>query len=401
MSGVRPVVTCSLLVEARVHAKLAVITLGKSVLHRLIHLKGLFVKSTHSSIVMVMLSGLIAYQAGAGDDKALDAFVKLEDEMRSAVLDYHDAIEEIRKGQRAGTVIPKDKLPPDGRLEVLAKMDKLVAHAGGHAGSIAVQTFLWALEIEPPPMMRRFATLVKDFPDEPSLVEALEYAPYMASQEAYDKKWADLLGALASSSAKRDVRQRAALAQGKVLLQAGKLADAKSVLSSLAAKDADAEVAEEAKGFLFEIEFLQVGMPAPHFETKTLDGQTLTLRQLRGNVVLLDFWASWCASCIAEIPNLRGAVSQFTGQPVEFVTISLDDDRQAALRTIVRLRAPGIHTWDAAGSENPIAKLYNVHSLPTWYLVDKNGIIRARDPHGEKLVPAIKAALQPQPKTSG
>ena len=83
------------------------------------------------------------------------------------------------------------------------------------------------------------------------------------------------------------------------------------------------------------------------------------------------------------------------GKPFEIVNVSLDDAKTEVVTLTESAKFPGIHTWDEKGPENPIAELYNAHRLPTWYLIDGRGIIRARDPFGDKLVPAIESIVAP------
>ena len=97
---------------------------------------------------------------------------------------------------------------------------------------------------------------------------------------------------------------------------------------------------------------------------------------------------------MGEIPHLRAAVSRLKGKPFEILAISLDDDRAPLVDMITRAKVPGLHTWDPIGwDRNPVRQLYNVESMPTWFLIDANGVIRARDPFGKELIPAIEAAL--------
>ncbi len=86
-------------------------------------------------------------------------------------------------------------------------------------------------------------------------------------------------------------------------------------------------------------------------------------------------------------------MSRLKGKPFEIVAISLDDTREILVHMLQNIKMPGIQTWDKAGRENPVGKLYNALILPTWYLLDENGVIRARDPFGRKLIPAVEAVL--------
>lgn len=87
-------------------------------------------------------------------------------------------------------------------------------------------------------------------------------------------------------------------------------------------------------------------------------------------------------------------MSRLKDKPFEIVAISLDDERNALTHMLEHMKVPGIQTWDDKGRENPIAKQYNVLRLPTWYLIDRKGVIRARDPFGDALIPAAKATFK-------
>jgi len=86
-------------------------------------------------------------------------------------------------------------------------------------------------------------------------------------------------------------------------------------------------------------------------------------------------------------------VSRLKDKPFVILWISLDDTRETVTETTGKEKLPGIQTWDESARENPVAERYNIHSLPTWYVLDEKGTIVARDPFEEKLIPAIEGAL--------
>ncbi len=80
---------------------------------------------------------------------------------------------------------------------------------------------------------------------------------------------------------------------------------------------------------------LQVGEPAPAFAAKTLDGQEFQLADYRGKFVLLDFWATWCAPCMAEVPNLKAVHDAFgADRRFEIVSVSVDEDQDERLEFV-------------------------------------------------------------------
>ncbi|MCY3791544.1 MAG: TlpA disulfide reductase family protein, partial [Gemmatimonadetes bacterium] len=119
---------------------------------------------------------------------------------------------------------------------------------------------------------------------------------------------------------------------------------------------------------------LQPGQPAPDFTLDDLDGQPVSLSQFKGQVVLLDFWASWCVPCIDNLPKLRKIKEKTVDWPVVFLNISLDEDEDDWRKAVDKHEVEGVHVRaDGWGAE--VAKTYQVMGIPTYYLVDSQGLI--------------------------
>jgi peroxiredoxin len=139
---------------------------------------------------------------------------------------------------------------------------------------------------------------------------------------------------------------------------------------------------------------LGVGASAPDFTVKMLDGKDLNLANLRGKFVLLDFWATWCAPCVAEVPNLKAVHDRFSGDP-RFVLVSLSlDERLGDAEFFVRRQ--GLHWLQGfAGPDSPVVSAYGATAIPATFLINPEGKILARDIRGEATKAAVAEALKP------
>jgi peroxiredoxin len=118
----------------------------------------------------------------------------------------------------------------------------------------------------------------------------------------------------------------------------------------------------------------RVGRPAPAFSIQTLgDAQPFTIEALRGNTVLINFWASWCTPCIEETPALVAAFNEIDDPGVRFIGIGVQDsaDKLTAFAAEYKLSYP-----IAQDTDGRIADAYGVVGLPMTVLVDREGIIR-------------------------
>ncbi len=137
-----------------------------------------------------------------------------------------------------------------------------------------------------------------------------------------------------------------------------------------------------------------VGQKAPEFALPDTAGDTITLSSKLGKgYVLLDFWASWCSPCRQENPNLVKTYQKYHDKGFDIIGISLDKDREAWLTAIKKDGLLWTQVSELQGWRDPTAKLYAVRSIPSNFLLDKDGVIIARNLRGEALEKKLSELL--------
>ncbi|MCB9851193.1 MAG: redoxin domain-containing protein, partial [Phycisphaerales bacterium] len=143
------------------------------------------------------------------------------------------------------------------------------------------------------------------------------------------------------------------------------------------------------------------GSDAPDFTVTTLDGTKITLSELRGKVVLIDFWATWCGPCVGEIPNLV-ATREAHGSRDDFVMLSISIEGDTArvkefteARKLNWLQAVG----DESGAEDA-AERYEVNAIPALFLINRDGKIAARDLRGPTIRTQVGELLSQETVTN-
>ncbi|MFQ5701924.1 MAG: redoxin domain-containing protein [Acidobacteriota bacterium] len=161
----------------------------------------------------------------------------------------------------------------------------------------------------------------------------------------------------------------------------------------VAQEHADSHHAGSARAYVHELEDLAVGKPAPDFSALTLDGGEIALSSLRGKVVLLDFWATWCQPCIDEMPSLRSAYDRWHDQGFDIIGVNMDDDLEQVRRFVMEHELPWTVVAAGKGMFDPLSLEYSVQAIPMSYLIDREGTIRDRALFGDDVIRAVSRLI--------
>jgi thiol-disulfide isomerase/thioredoxin len=144
-------------------------------------------------------------------------------------------------------------------------------------------------------------------------------------------------------------------------------------------------IADYFKGKISSLASFNIGGEAPDFAQNSPDGKKVSLSSLRGKVVLVDFWASWCGPCRKENPHVKKLYNQYKDKGFDILGVSLDRTKGAWLAAIEKDDLPWHQISDLKGWKNAAAVMYGVTSIPQTVLVDKDGNIIARNLRGPAL----------------
>lgn len=139
-----------------------------------------------------------------------------------------------------------------------------------------------------------------------------------------------------------------------------------------------------------ELKKLAIGSEAPEISLPDVNGQTLSLSSLRGNYVLIDFWAAWCRPCRMENPNVVRLYQTYKDRNFEILGISLDRNREAWVKAIEEDKLPWLHISDLKYFNSEAAATYRIEAIPATYLIDPDGKILAKGLRGASLEQKLK-----------
>lgn len=139
------------------------------------------------------------------------------------------------------------------------------------------------------------------------------------------------------------------------------------------AKDDDPD-RQRALRYVSDPELARARM-APAFAVTTIDGQHISLDDLQGKVVLLDFWATWCEPCREALPHLREVAKKFEGQPLVVLSVSLDSDEHKWKDFVGKNGMTWLNYRDG-GFTGPVSRLFDVNAIPHTFTIDTDGVLQ-------------------------
>jgi peroxiredoxin len=140
---------------------------------------------------------------------------------------------------------------------------------------------------------------------------------------------------------------------------------------------------------------VEIGQKAPEFVLKDVNGNSVSLSSRIGSrLLLIDFWAAWCVPCRRENPNLLKVYNDFKDKGFEVLGVSLDRAKEDWIKAIEKDQLPWMQVSDLLYWDSPVAQLYAVKSIPANFLLDKSGIIIAKNLRGDDLINKVKEMLK-------
>ena len=134
-------------------------------------------------------------------------------------------------------------------------------------------------------------------------------------------------------------------------------------------------VKELSEGSIFEVQHLRLGKTAKDLSGESVNGDAIDLETFRGKVVLVDFWATWCAPCVSEMPKIRELYNELDKHRFQILGVSADKDKDELIQYIKAHELQWPNIFDRDGE---LQKRWHALSLPSFYVLDETGIVRYR-----------------------
>jgi thiol-disulfide isomerase/thioredoxin len=152
----------------------------------------------------------------------------------------------------------------------------------------------------------------------------------------------------------------------------------------LADKAAPDDAKQGAQSFLQRLDAASKALGKPvAIQFTAVDGRQVDLSQMKGKVVLVDFWATWCGPCVAEMPDVKATYDKYHSKGFDIVGISLDQDKDALMKFIQAHDIAWPQYFDGLGWQNKFAVQFGIQGIPAMWLVDKDGKLQTENARGD------------------
>ena len=152
---------------------------------------------------------------------------------------------------------------------------------------------------------------------------------------------------------------------------------------------------KEITALYLDLKELETGSEAPAFELKNMEGELIALNDFRGNLIYLDFWASWCKPCLDDLPEFKKLQEKFKSEEIKFVSIGMESKKRNLLKIIKNYQLKNIHLFDPE-QEQDLKRNYSINGIPRYVLIDREGKIidhNAKRPSNPELVSQLQKLL--------
>ena len=139
-------------------------------------------------------------------------------------------------------------------------------------------------------------------------------------------------------------------------------------------------------------ERMREGNPAPEFTFQNEKGKTVNIKKLKGKIIVLDFWASWCGPCRKEIPNVKKVYAEYKDKGIQFLSVSIDAKKEAWTKALKEEQMPWMQGWTPDAGKS-VMNTYQFGGIPFIILIDKEGNIYRKNLRGEDIKNAIDDCL--------
>ena len=182
--------------------------------------------------------------------------------------------------------------------------------------------------------------------------------------------------------------------KAKALLGSGDVAKAKEVVAELRIIEPRA-----ANAFGKELSgTIRLGMKAPDFNVMDFKGNRVHLSEYKGDIVVIDFWATWCDPCIQEFPEVKKMYRTFRDRGVQFIGVSLDDEIEELKGFVRGEKVEWLQIFEGMRWKGRISKMYNVEKIPIMFVLDQESMVRYIGNDKKKITRVIARLLSESKK---